>query len=78
MSEILGTIKFLEERIITNKNGVTETWSRGGGDPNHYIIHNGITYRLLNGKGEKADIAKKKYEEIEEDLDIDTDNDFYE
>jgi hypothetical protein len=77
MSEILGTIKFLEGRIITNRNGVTETWSTGGGDSNYYIVHNGTTYRLLNGKGEKTElVSKKKYEEIEEDEDLDID-DFY-
>lgn len=78
MSEILGTIKFLEGRIITNKNGVTETWSIGGGDPNNYILYKGSSYRLLNGKGEKVETAsKKKYEQIEEDLD-DLDDNFYE
>jgi hypothetical protein len=69
MAENLGTIKIMEGRIITKKNDITEVWSRGGGDPNNYIIHNGLTYRLLNGKEtEKVEVAKKKYEEIEDDL----------
>ena len=38
MSEILGTIKVLEGRIITTKNGISEIWSRGGGDPSNYIL----------------------------------------
>lgn len=78
MSEILGTIKVLEGRIITKKGSVIETWSRGGGDPNNYIIYNGLTYRLLNGKGEKnEEVIKKKYQELEDDIDTDLDNDLY-
>jgi hypothetical protein len=68
MSENLGTIKILEGRIITKKNDLTEIWSRGGGDPFNYIVYNGLTYRLLNGKEEKSEV-KKKYEEIEDNLD---------
>ena len=70
MSENLGTIKILEGRIITKKNDLTEIWSTGGGDPFNYIVYNGITYRLLNGKEDKSlVIPKKKYEEIEEEID---------
>jgi hypothetical protein len=70
MSENLGTIKILEGRIITKKNDLTEIWSTGGGDPFNYIVYNGITYRLLNGKEDKSLVApKKKYEEIEEEID---------
>lgn len=69
MSENLGTIKILEGRIITKKNDLTEIWSTGGGDPFNYIVYNGITYRLLNGKEDKSLAApKKKYEEIEEEI----------
>ena len=70
MSENLGTIKILEGRIITKKNDLTEIWSTGGGDPFNYIVYNGITYRLLNGKEDKSLVVpKKKYEEIEEEID---------
>jgi hypothetical protein len=70
MSENLGTIKILEGRIITRKNDLTEIWSTGGGDPFNYIVYNGTTYRLLNGKEDKSlVIPKKKYEEIEEEID---------
>ena len=70
MSENLGTIKILEGRIITKKNDLTEIWSTGGGDPFNYIVYNGITYRLLNGKEDKSLVApKRKYEEIEEEID---------
>jgi|688.fasta_scaffold29988_12 hypothetical protein len=70
MSENLGTIKILEGRIITKKNDLTEIWSTGGGDPFNYIVYNGITYRLLNGKEDKSLVTpKKKYEEIEEEID---------
>lgn len=73
MSENLGTIKIMEGRIITKKNDITEVWSRGGGDPNNYIVYNGSTYRLLNNKEQEKEL-KKKYEEIEDDLDIFDDN----
>jgi len=69
MGSNLGTIKIMEGRVITKKNGVTEIWSRGGGDPNNYIICKGITYRLLNGKDSEVE-SKKKYEEIEDDIDL--------
>jgi len=70
MSENLGTIKILEGRIITKKNDLTEIWSTGGGDPFNYIVYNGTTYKLLNGKEDKPLVApKKKYEEIEEEID---------
>ena len=79
MSENLGTIKILEGRIITKKNDLTENWSTGCGDPFNYIVYNGITYRLLNGKEDKSLVTpKKKYEEIEEEIDNldDLDNPF--
>jgi hypothetical protein len=71
MNDNLGTIKIMEGRIITKKDEKTEVWSQGGGgDPNNYIVYNGLTYRLLNGKDpEKTYLAKKKYEEIEDDID---------
>ena len=70
MGENLGTIKITEGRIITKKSDITQVWSTGGGDPFNYIVYNGTTYKLLNGKeSEKEIVVKKKYEEIEEDID---------
>jgi hypothetical protein len=71
MGENLGTIKIMEGRIITKKNDLTQVWSRGGGDPNNYIVYNGSTYRLLGKESDKEVevVRKKKYEEIEEDID---------
>ena len=70
MGENLGTIKIMEGRIITKKSDITQVWSTGGGDPFNYIVYNGITYRLLNGKEDKSLVApKRKYEEIEEEID---------
>ena len=70
MDEELVIIKITEGRIITKKNDITEIWSRGGGDPNIYIVYNGISYRLMNGKeSEKINVVKKKYEEIEDNID---------
>lgn len=68
MSDIVGTIKILEGRIITKKSELTEIWSIGGGDPNNYIIYNGTRYRLLNEKEIVVKEVKKKYEEIEDDF----------
>ena len=68
MTENLGTIKIMEDRIITRKCDITQVWSTGGGDPKNYIVYNGITYKLLGKESDKA-VKKKKYEEIEEDID---------
>jgi len=71
MAENLGTIKIMEGRIITRKSDITQVWSTGGGDPYNYIVYNGITYKLLGKESDKAVevVKKKKYEEIEEDID---------
>jgi hypothetical protein len=68
MTENLGTIKIMEDRIITRKGDITQVWSTGGGDPKNYIVCNGITYKLLGKESDKA-VKKKKYEEIEENID---------
>lgn len=73
MAEIIGTIKVLEGRVITKKNGVEEIWSRGGGDPNNYILVKGLTYRLLNGKNQETETKKIQ---IEDDIDIEDDDDY--
>lgn len=63
MSKELGTIKFLEDRIITTKNGLIETWVINGGDPNSYILYNGISYKILNGK--KSESKKDDDDEVD-------------
>ena len=70
MGENLGTIKIMEGRIITKKSDITQVWSTGGGDPYNYIVYNGITYKLLGKESDKVVevVKKKKYEEIEEDI----------
>lgn len=56
MSEVLGTVKFLEDRIITKKNGVEEIWRRQSQLGNQYIQHNGYFYTLSSGESiEKVD-----------------------
>jgi hypothetical protein len=64
MSNIVGTIKIGEDRIITSKNNSIDTWTRfGNGDDNKFIIYNGNKYKLLKSK-------ETEVEEIEEE-DID-------
>jgi hypothetical protein len=64
MSNIVGTIKIGEDRIITSKNNSIDTWTRfGNGDDSRFIIYNGNKYKLLKSK-------ETEVEEIEEE-DID-------
>jgi hypothetical protein len=64
MSNIVGTIKIGEDRIITSKNNSIDTWTRfGNGDDGKFIIYNGNKYKLLKSK-------ETEVEEIEEE-DID-------
>lgn len=47
MSEVLGTIKFVDyDTVITKKESSTQVWTRFGGDPNHFIVHQGVVYKL--------------------------------
>jgi hypothetical protein len=63
MSNIVGTIKIGEDRIITSKNNSIDTWTRfGNGDDGKFIIYNGNKYKLLKSK-------ETEVEEIEEDID---------
>lgn len=74
MSETLGTIKFLENRIIIKRNdGTTETWSRAGSDVSNFLTHNGYTYRLVGNNESEVKETIKKYQQIEEEVD-DEDN----
>jgi len=64
MSNVVGTIKIGEDRIITSKNNSIDTWTRfGNGDDGKFIIYNGNKYKLLKSK-------ETEVEEIEEE-DID-------
>ena len=47
MSEILGTIRITDDRIIIKKGEVIETWSRWSGDDSVFIVYDGIRYKLL-------------------------------
>jgi hypothetical protein len=61
MSNIVGTIKIGEDRIITTKNNSIDTWTRfGNGDDSRFIIYNGNRYKLLKSK-------ETEVEEIEEE-----------
>lgn len=63
MSNVVGTIKIGEDRIITTKNNSIDTWTRfGNGDDSIFIIYNGNRYKLLKSK-------ETEVEEIEEDND---------
>ena len=71
MSEILGTIKILDGKIITKKEGVTETWSRWlTGDESTFIVYDGITYRLVKSDGDVSASKKKYLEEDDSDDDV--------
>lgn len=51
MSTVVGTIKITEDRIITKKGNVIETWTRwGNGDEGRFIVYNGDRYKLLKTK----------------------------
>ena len=51
MSNVVGTIKIGEDRIITTKNNSIDTWTRfGNGDDSRFIIYNGNRYKLLKKK----------------------------
>lgn len=67
MSEVLGTIKFFEDKIITKKkNGVVEVWKRQANVGLEYIKWNGNLWTLQNSEST---------EELEDDGDIDIDED---
>lgn len=51
MSTVVGTIKITEDRIITTKGNLIETWTRwGNGDEGRFIIYKGDRYKLLKSK----------------------------
>ena len=51
----MGTIKFLEGRIITEKEGIKDVWVMFGEKTNQFIVHNGISYHLKKDKIELED-----------------------
>ncbi len=70
MSEIVGTIKILDGKIITKKNDVIETWTRcGNGDDKFFITYDGITYKLL--KYQETENKIESFDEEEDDYDDD-------
>lgn len=70
MSEILGTIKILDGKIITKKGDVTEVWSRWTGDGNQYIVYDGITYKLMKSGGEVVENKRNYFDEESDDEDL--------
>ena len=50
MNECLGTIKIMDESIITTTkcNGVVEIWCRIKSESSCYITYNGVNYYLKN------------------------------
>lgn len=47
MSNILGTIKFLEDKIITRKGELVETWIKSIFPSTMYIEYKGSIYNLF-------------------------------
>jgi hypothetical protein len=47
MSNILGTIKFLEDKIITKKGELVEIWIKSNFPSNLYIEYKGLIYNLF-------------------------------
>jgi len=71
MSEVLGTIKILDGKIITKKEGLVEIWSRwGNGDENSFIVYDGIRYRLMKSDGDSLSKVDRYKDEEESDDDV--------
>ena len=64
MSDVVGTIKINEERIITKKDGIEEVWTRwGNGDESRFIVYGGNRYKLLKTKEKEKPKTKSVEEE---------------
>ena len=51
MNTVVGTIKITEDRIVTTKGNIIETWTRwGNGDEGRFIVYKGDRYKLLKTK----------------------------
>lgn len=48
MSQIVGTIKISELKIVTKKEGKIEVWSLTRGDESKFIVFRGKAYKLVN------------------------------
>lgn len=48
MSQIVGTIKISEFKIVTEKDGKVEVWSLTRGDESKFIIYRGKVYKFLS------------------------------
>jgi hypothetical protein len=48
MSEIVGTIKISELKIVTKKEGRVEVWSLTHGDETKFIVYKSKIYKLLS------------------------------
>lgn len=47
----MGKIKIYEDKIITKKSDLIQTWTRfGNGDEGNFIVYKGIRYKLLKSK----------------------------
>lgn len=53
MNETLGTIKFLEDKIVTKKEGVEKIWKRNGNRSGQFIQHEGHFYYLVTDESEE-------------------------
>lgn len=54
MSDIVGKIKFFEDKIVTTKGSLVEVWTKFLGDESKFIVYNGDRYKLQKSK----DVAK--------------------
>lgn len=67
MTKILGKIKITDERIITTKDNIVETWTRwGNGDEYKFIVYNGDRYKLLKSKETEVIITEEEEDDEEE------------
>lgn len=54
MSEIIGTIKILEDKIIIKKDDLTEVWVKWSDEnSDKFITYRGLTWRLESDKKSK-------------------------
>lgn len=67
MSEILGTIKILEDRIITKKGDITEVWIKNTNLGTNFIKYDGYCYTIDSEVKYKNDIE----DDIEDERDWD-------